>query len=88
MKLKSIFDKDNDDIITFEYEDGETLPEEGDDFFFPNQKNQGFKFDILIKNPIVLENNYELLTLFKENFDFKLVCRNIYIRDNYAIEKR
>ena len=64
MKLKSIFDKDNDDIITFEYEDGETLPEEGDDFFFPNQKNQGFKLGK------ILYNKYNVIT-------FEIIERNV-----------
>ena len=64
MKLKSIFDKDNDDIITFEYEDGETLPVEGDDFFFTNQKNQGFKLGK------ILYNKYNVIT-------FEIIERNV-----------
>jgi len=41
------------------------------------------KFDILVKNPIIFQNDYSILSKFKEKFDFKVVCRDIYILESF-----
>lgn len=50
MKVKKIFDHDDDNTITCEYEDGEDIPEYGDVLYFPNELDNGFRVGNLLYN--------------------------------------
>ena len=43
MIIRTVFDGDEDETITVEYEDGEAIPEEEDVIYFPDRPNEGYR---------------------------------------------